>query len=115
MTAVSRRDVLQAGGAAAAALAGGPALAADSAQRPNILWLVSEDNNPFIGAYGDRLAHTPNIDALAKAGLLYRNAFSNAPVCAPSRFGILTGVYPEANAPANHMRARAALPNVLKA
>jgi arylsulfatase A-like enzyme len=106
--------MLQAGGAAVAALASGPVAAASRAERPNILWLVSEDNNPFIGAYGDRLAHTPNIDGLAKAGLLYRNAFSNAPVCAPSRFGILTGVYPEANAPANHMRARAVLPNVLK-
>jgi len=114
MSRVSRRGVLQAGAAAAAALISASVSAADRRERPNILWLVSEDNNPLIGAYGDRLAHTPHIDALAKAGLLYRNAFSNAPVCAPSRFGILTGVYPEANAPANHMRARASLPDALK-
>ena len=111
---ITRRGVLRAGGAAAAAMVSRPAFATGPGEQPNILWLVSEDNNPFIGAYGDRLAHTPTIDALAKAGLLYRNAFSNAPVCAPSRFGILTGVYPEANAPANHMRANAALPDVIK-
>ena len=82
--------------------------------RPNILWLVSEDNNPFLGCYGDTLAHTPNIDGLAKRGLLFRHTFSAAPVCAPSRFGILTGVHPESCAPANQMRAVAALPSWLK-
>ncbi|SLK10705.1 sulfatase-like hydrolase/transferase [Novosphingobium mathurense] len=81
---------------------------------PNILWLVSEDNNPYIGAYGDQLAHTPNIDALAKRGVLYRNAYSDAPVCAPSRFAILTGVNPESCAPAQHMRADATLPKAFR-
>jgi arylsulfatase A-like enzyme len=82
--------------------------------RPNILWIVSEDNNPYVGAYGDRLAHTPTIDGLAKKGLLFRNVYSNAPVCAPSRFGILTGVYPESCAPANQMRAMAQFPSTFK-
>lgn len=94
-------------GLAAASATGAKGEAGD---RPNILWLVSEDNNPFVGAYGDRLAHTPTIDALAKKGLLFRNVYSNAPVCAPSRFGILTGVYPESCAPANHMRAIGRIP-----
>jgi len=79
-------------------------------ERPNILWLVSEDNNPFIGAYGDVLAHTPTIDALAQKGVLFRNVYSNAPVCAPTRFTILTGLHAESCAPANHMRAEATLP-----
>lgn len=114
MSGLSRRQLLRAGVAGAATVAGARALNAQPHGRPNILWLVSEDNNPRIGAYGDPLAHTPNIDKLAKSGLLFRNAFANAPVCAPSRFGILTGVYPEANAPANHMRARATLPDVIK-
>lgn len=86
-----------------------PALAGP-ASRPNILWLVSEDNNPFIGAYGDKLARTPTLDGLAARGVLYRNAFSTAPVCAPSRYSIITGAPAEANAPANHMRAMAKLP-----
>jgi arylsulfatase A-like enzyme len=110
----TRRQVLAGGAAVVAASASLAAAAAPGGARPNILWVVSEDNNPFIGAYGDRLAHTPNIDALARNGLLYRNLYSNAPVCAPSRFGILTGVYPEACAPANHMRAKASLPPLLR-
>ena len=114
---ITRRALLATGAggiaAATASKAGARALAA-SPELPNILWLVSEDNNPFIGVYGDRLAHTPNIDALARRSILYRNAYSNAPVCAPSRFGILTGVLPQSNAPANHMRADARLPDVIR-
>ena len=75
---------------------------------------MSEDNNPWIGAYGDRLARTPHIDALAARGLLYRNAFCTAPVCAPSRFAILTGVHAESCAPANQMRATARLDGALR-
>ncbi len=60
---------------------------------PNIVWLVSEDNSPFIGVYGDSLAKTPNIDKLAENGVVYRHAFSNAPVCAPARNTIITGMY----------------------
>ncbi|MBL8556756.1 MAG: sulfatase-like hydrolase/transferase [Phenylobacterium sp.] len=106
----SRRDAVA--GAGAALAAGGGAGAAT--QRPNILWLVSEDNNPLLGCYGDGLARTPTIDALAAGGVLFRNAYSSAPVCAPSRFSILTGVHSEACAPANQMRARATLPAELK-
>jgi len=63
-------------------------------ERPNILWLVSEDNTaPNHGCYGNKLATTPNIDNLAREGITYVNAFSNATVSAPSRFGIITGVY----------------------
>jgi arylsulfatase A-like enzyme len=107
----TRRDVLQAtlAAVAAAIAADGRDLTGQSA-RPNILWLVSEDNNPYLGCYGDALARTPNIDALARRGLLFRHVFSAAPVCAPSRFGILTGVHPESCAPANQMRATAVLP-----
>jgi len=107
---LSRRAVLGSAAGLAAA-AGSPAIAGPTkVDRPNILWIVSEDNNPYVGAYGDTLAHTPTIDGLAKKGLLFRNVYSNAPVCAPSRFGILTGVYPESCAPANQMRATAKLP-----
>ena len=60
---------------------------------PNIVFIVSEDNGPFLGCYGDSNAITPNLDKLASEGLLYENAFSNAPVCAPSRSTIVTGMY----------------------
>lgn len=111
--ALTRRDSIRLGGAGvlAAALSATDATAAD---RPNFLWIVSEDNNPWIGAYGDPLARTPHLDALAGRGVLYRNVYSAAPVCAPSRFAILTGVYPQACGPAHHMRASAHLPELLK-
>jgi arylsulfatase A-like enzyme len=92
----SRRNFLT-GAAALAAATLTPlrsTLMADSEPRPNILWYVSEDNNPLIGAYGDRLAHTPTIDRLAAKGILYKNVYCTAPVCGPSRFSILTGLYP---------------------
>lgn len=108
---LQRRTVL-AGGLSGVATSALPARAAGN-RLPNILWLVSEDNNPFIGAYGDALAHTPTIDRLAREGILFRNTYSNAPVCAPSRFGILTGVHPESCAPAHHMRATARWPKPL--
>lgn len=60
---------------------------------PNILWLTSEDNSPFLGCYGDTLATTPHLDKLASQGFLYTHAYANAPVSAPSRNTIITGVY----------------------
>lgn len=63
------------------------------AKQPNILWIVSEDNGPFLGCYGDANARTPNLDKLASEGVLYLNAFANAPVCAPSRSTLITGMY----------------------
>jgi arylsulfatase A-like enzyme len=107
---LDRRAVLGSAGLAAVSLASLAHAQPVKGGRPNIVWIVSEDNNPYVGAYGDRLAHTPTIDGLAKKGVLFRNVYSNAPVCAPSRFGILTGVYPESCAPANQMRAVAKLP-----
>jgi len=59
--------------------------------RPNILWIVSEDNSPMLGCYGDKFATTPNIDKLAKEGVLYKNAFAQ-PTCALSRSTLITGM-----------------------
>ncbi len=61
--------------------------------RPNILWISFEDTSPRFGCYGDPLARTPNVDRLAAEGCRFPNAFSTAPVCAPSRTAIATGVY----------------------
>ena len=62
--------------------------------RPNILWITTEDMSPRLGAYGDTLARTPNLDRFAEAGTRYTNAFSVSGVCAPSRSALITGVYP---------------------
>lgn len=60
---------------------------------PNILWITSEDNSPMLGCYGDRFATTPNLDRLAGEGFLYTHAYANAPVCAPARNTIITGIH----------------------
>jgi arylsulfatase A-like enzyme len=72
---------------------------------PNILWITSEDNSPFAGCYGDEFATTPNMDLLASQGFLYTHAFANAPVCAPARNTILTGVYASSGGH-SHMRSQ---------
>lgn len=61
--------------------------------QPNILWITSEDNSPLLGAYGDEYADTPNIDRLAGRGTVYDNTYATTPVCAPSRFTLITGTY----------------------
>ena len=65
--------------------------------RPNILWITSEDNSPYLGCYGDAFATTPTLDKLADEGFRYTNAYANCPVCAPARNTIITGVYAASN------------------
>lgn len=82
------------------------------AARPNILWLTSEDHGPQVGCYGDEQAVTPHIDALAARGLRYRFAWANAPVCAPARTTIISGLYPSSTG-AEHMRSAVPFPAAL--
>src|SRR3954451_20560222 len=106
--AINRRQFMNGLAGAGAAAIASKLLAqvnATTGARPNILWIVSEDNNPYLGCYGDRLARTPTIDSLAKDGVLYENCFSTAPVCAPSRFSLITAVFATSCGPALHMRA----------
>lgn len=77
--------------------------------RPNILWLTSEDHSPHMGCYGDKLARTPNVDALAAKGMLFKRAWSCYPVCAPARSTIISGLYP-ASTGAEHMRSMVPMP-----
>jgi uncharacterized sulfatase len=60
----------------------------------NIMFLQCEDIGRHLGCYGDAYAQTPHTDRLAAEGARYTNAFSHAPVCAPSRGGMVTGCYP---------------------
>lgn len=60
---------------------------------PNIVWLVAEDISPALGCYGDTLAITPNIDAIAEKGVLFQRAYATAPICAPARSCLITGLY----------------------
>ena len=79
---------------AGAACARPAADAGAPATRPNILLIVAEDMSMKVGAFGDSVARTPSIDALAADGIRYTRAFTVAGVCAPSRSGLITGVYP---------------------
>lgn len=76
---------------------------ASSPAHPNIVWISNEDMSPRLGAYGDPLARTPVLDQLANESLRFTKAFTTAPVCAPSRAAIITGMYQNAIG-AQHMR-----------
>ena len=71
--------------------------------QPNILWITVEDMSPRLGAYGDTLARTPNLDRFAGEGTRYTNAFSVSGVCAPSRSALISGMYPTSIG-THHMR-----------
>ena len=62
--------------------------------RPNILLIVSEDNGPELGCYGDPYARTPNLDRLAGEGICFQHAFVPQAGCSQSRASFLTGLYP---------------------
>ena len=81
-----------------------------AAERPNILWITSEDNAwNWLGCYGDDNARTPRLDALAESGALFTHAYSNGPVCAVARSTILNGAYAVTQG-TQHMRSRHSIP-----
>jgi arylsulfatase A-like enzyme len=63
-------------------------------ERPNVLFIISDDLNNFLGCYDDPRARTPNIDRLAERGVLFERAYCAFPLCGPSRNSLLTGLYP---------------------
>lgn len=85
----------------------------DRQSRPNVLWITSEDNGPHLGCYGDEFASTSNLDALAEIGTIYRYCWSNAPVCAPARTTLISGMYPPSTG-AEHMRSLVRLPKTCR-
>src|SRR5262245_1269980 len=74
-------------------------------KQPNIIWLVLDDAGPTLRCYGDPQAITPNMDRLAHEGARLTLAFTPAPVCAPSRSGLVTGMYPTTIG-SHHMRSK---------
>ena len=93
MPAISRRRFL---GTSVAALATAQLARAQEnvAQRPNILFLLTDDQRwNALGCMGNAVVQTPNLDALARDGVLFTNAFVTTPICCVSRASILTGQY----------------------
>jgi len=87
------------------AIAGNSQLTAADVAKPNIVLLTCEDISPNLGCYGDPDAITPNLDKFAAQGAKFTRAFSHAPVCAPTRSGIITGMYPTTMG-SHHMRSK---------
>ena len=71
------------------------ATVAQQSGRPNVLFFAIDDLRTDIGCYGHPEAKTPNIDALAKRGMVFRRAYCQQAVCSPSRTSLLTGARPD--------------------
>src|SRR5205085_4271102 len=90
--AISRRACI--GGMAAASVRAG---ASQARRNPNFLLLLADDHAGYVlGCDGNRMAHTPNLDRLAKEGMRFSAHHCNSPVCTPSRQSFLTGQLPHA-------------------
>ncbi|MBH53098.1 MAG: sulfatase [Opitutaceae bacterium] len=82
--------------------------------RPNILWLTSEDHSAYwLGSFGNKNAHTPNLDGLAEHGIRYTNFFANAPVCAVARTSLILGTYAP-HLGLQHMRSGYEIPDYIR-
>ena len=69
-----------------------------AAAKPNVLFIAIDDLNDWVGCLkGHPQVRTPNIDGLAKRGVLFANAHCQAPICNPSRVSLLTGVRPSSS------------------
>jgi len=85
-------------------------------EKPNIVWLVSEDNSKhYMKLYEESGASMPNVEALAAKGIVFNNAFSNAPVCSVARSTIISGCYaPRVGAQYHRRMQLAPMPDGLK-
>lgn len=88
--AMHRRDVLRTLGLAATI-----PLTAQPAKRPNVLFIAVDDLRPELNCYGASHISSPNIDRLAKTGLLFERAYCQQAVCSPSRSSLMTGRRPD--------------------
>lgn len=81
--------------------------------KPNILWITTEDISPQLDCYGFEFVNTPVLDQLAADGVMYTNAIASAPVCAPARTSIITGMH-QSSIGGHHMRSTGWFPEEFK-
>jgi len=94
---MTRRQLLS-GAAAGASLAAAQQPQPAGAKRPNVLLIMTDQQRlDSIGAYGNPVARTPHLDALAAGGTRFTNCWTQHPVCMPSRASVFTGRYPSAH------------------
>ncbi len=92
MRQFTRREILASAGLGAVAAL---APAARAARRPNVVFILADDLGwRDTSLYGSTFCETPNIDALARRGMMFTQAYAAAPICSPTRASILTGLYP---------------------
>jgi arylsulfatase A-like enzyme len=94
----TRREFLKRVGLGAAALAVPqllPAAAVQPPRRPNVVFILADDLGwPDTALYGSKYYQTPNIDALAKRGMMFTQAYAAAPLCSATRGSIMSGLWP---------------------
>ncbi|MBN1341344.1 MAG: sulfatase [Phycisphaerae bacterium] len=112
MRHMDRRALLRSLGVSAVsvglALGCGPLRTASAAERkPNIIFILVDDLGwAELGCYGNTFNETPNLDAMAKQGMRFTNAYAAAPVCSPTRAALMTGQYPARVGITNYLEAR---------
>ena len=91
-------------------------VSSSAADKPNVVWILSEDNSKhYLRLFDPNGAPTPNIEAMAKDGLVFNHAFSNAPVCSVARTTLITGCYAPRIGTQHHRRSKMApMPEGLK-
>ena len=83
-------------------------------EKLNVLFIIADDLNCDLGAYGNLVVKTPNIDRLAERGVLFMNAHNQYPLCGPSRASFMTGMYTnQTKITRNNMNLRNSVPDVI--
>ena len=83
-------------------------------EKLNVLFIIADDLNCDLGSYGNSVVKTPNIDRLAKRGVLFENAHNQYPLCGPSRASFMTGMYTnQTKITENNMNLRNSIPDVI--
>lgn len=85
-----------------------------AAGKPNVVFIAVDDLKPTLGCYGDGIAKTPNIDALAERGVVFLNNHCQMPVCGTSRASLMSGLYPQTSGIVDFgIKMREAMPDVV--